>query len=534
MPVVSTRTFARWVGRLDRDGFARFVAALYAAGPADAEVRADGAVAVRRRGGGETLVLVPVASGPHLRVPRVPSDADALVLAAPTRRLERVAAERGLDVVTPDDLRNHALYGLDRPDCERLFDRYFDASPTVRAAEDAASGRLDAVRARVEAAPLGSVAVVVVAALVVTAVLGPFGPGVGPDSDEANVTAGGQVVVGGSVESAEGRTDGLFPPGVGPTGVTDVETLAEAHADAVAGRSYRLVTRQTGTQDWTGRVWHGAWQQVEVEAPTTYRYDVVGYIVAGSAGEELVQYSVYADGTYNYVKTSDRGTDSFVRFPVRTDADGHGPFENRAADAIETYLNATRTTVSRSNWSLEPYKVVATGTPLGLSERGTQNVTDYRATAYVGPDGYVSLLTATYDVSRGNGTQTVSYRMEYAAMDDIDVDSPTWYETARNRTTPDRGPDATPSEVNDSTGEASTGTNETAPASENGSTPTETATNESSTEPNGSATEESAPDANGSPTGDERTPQAGTEPAADESSTETVVPRAAWARPRPP
>jgi hypothetical protein len=509
MPVVSPSTFERWLGRLGRDEFARFVAALYAEGPAETDVRADGAVVVRR--GADRRVLVPVSSGPHLRTPRVPPDADAVVLAKPTRRLRRVAAGRGLRIVTPDDLRNHALYGLDRPACERLFERYFDASPVVGWGDDDTNGRLDAVRARVAAAPLGSVAVVVIAALVVTALLSPFGPGVSPESDDANATAGGHVVVGGSVEAAGGRTGGLFPPGVGPTGVTDAETLAEAHADAVAGRSYRLVTRQRGTRDWTGRVWRGAWQQAEVETPTTYRYSVVGYVAAGEAGDELVQYAVYADGTYNYVKTSDRENDSYVRFPVRTDADGHGPFENRAARAVETYLNATRTTVSRSNWSTEPYEVTATGTPLGLREE-TENVSDYRATAYVGSDGYVSLLTVRYDVERGNETQTVSFRMEYAAMDDVDVGPPGWYETAQNQTVPGRGDAATPapdggSAANESTATAPAGNESTRNEStQNESTQNESTTNGSDSSPNGS---DSSPNA---------------------VSTETVVPEVAWAR----
>jgi hypothetical protein len=514
MPVVPARAFESWLRRLDGDAFAAFVADLYASRGRAVTVRDDGAVVLTDEG----RVLAPVASAWRLGNPRVPADADALVAARPTPRIDRLAAREDLPLVGPADLRDLALYGVDRRDAERLFAAYFDASPVVDGPDPAGEAEGGAFGGMGDVAA-ASVAVVVIVALVVAALLGPFGPGVSPAADDAAQAESGPVVVGASVPTDGGRETALFPPGIGATGVTDAETLADAHADAVAGRSYRIVLRQSGTEDWRGRVWRGVWQQAEVADPRHFRYTVTGYArddVAASRsgaaaadgsdddGDELVQYTAYADGEQIFVRVDGRN-ESFYRYPVRIDENGRGLFEQRASAAVERYLGAPKTTVTRVDDTRYPFRVVATGTPEAVAR--SANVSDYRAEASVGSDGFVSVLIVSYDRTVGNETREVTYRMEYASMDEVTVSRPGWYERAVNATAPDaaagvpvsgpRGADATAENATTTaTAEnetaAATATAEGAASGENG-TVRETAT-ENRTVANATTATTSAPD----------------------------------------
>jgi hypothetical protein len=457
MPPVPSSTFERWLRGLG-DGDAReFVADLYRARGHSVQTREDGALVF---GDDESVYWVAGGRFAHrLRRPTPPRDANVLVAVRPTGRLTRLAAGRGLTLVSPAELRNLALYGLSRAECERLFERYFGASPFVPAAPDGTvSDRQQGLRGLVTRPANDSVSTLVVLAvvgtLVLVAVLGPAAPGASlRDSSVGAASVDGEAgAVTGDVTAESPSADeerGRYPPGVAPTGVTSAEKLANAHATALSGRSYRLIIRQSGTEDWTGRVWRGAWQQAEVEDRTTYRYVVTGYQAAQRGEARLVQYSVYGDGRDNYIYTEDGGENSFVRVPITLGEREYGPFETRSAAAIERYLNTTETTVTQVNWTVEPYRIVATGRPLALDN--AENVTNYRAQADVGPDGYVSLLTVRYDVLRRNDTRSASFRMEYANLDDVRVRPPPWYEDAQNQTM-DGLSGATPTAPTDSGG----------------------------------------------------------------------------------
>lgn len=442
MAVVPARTFERWLRALDGDAFAGFVADLYASRGRAVAVRADGAVVLTEEG----RVLAPVAGGWRLRRPDVPADADAVVAADPSSRLRRLVARRNLSLVGPEDLRNLALYGIDRRDTERLFEEYFDASPVVAASDPDDSPRGGAVDGLGDVSA-ASVAAAVLAVLVVAAVFGPFGQGVAPASDDAARAESGPLVVG-SVPPEDPDDDELFPPGLGPTGVVDVSALADAHAETVAGRSYRLVVRQSGTRRWDGRRWRGVWNHAEVENPRHFHYTATGYVENRTAdasgatnategasaddGDELVQYAAYADGELVYVMNELRD-ETFYRYPVSIDGDGHGVFERRASFAIERYLNAPRTTVTRER-NARYFDVVATGTPENVPD--SDRISDYRAEALVGSNGFVSRLIVSYELAVGNETREVSYRMEYAAVDEVDVSRPVWYDRAVAATEP--------------------------------------------------------------------------------------------------
>ncbi|ELZ34500.1 hypothetical protein C474_02306 [Halogeometricum pallidum JCM 14848] len=471
MPVVTPDEFAGWLRRLDGDALTAFVADLYADRGESVAVRDDGAVVL----GDGDRVLSPVSGRRRLRRPSVAPDADVVVAARPTPALLRRAARTDASVVGPAELRNIALYGLDRRDAERLFREHFDASPVVDARDPDDSLDRHAALGRVGDSLGVGVIAVVLAVLAVAVLFGPFGLALSPTDD----AAGSQPDSGdGSTDSATARTEAeSFPPGIAPTGVTNPERLAAAHADAVVGRSYRLVVSESGTENWEGEVWGDVWKEAAVESPRRFRYIVTGSVrgeerdaganasggasgpddptetaggdgTAAGDGDGLVHYTAYADGQYTYVR-NERGDGSVSRFPVRLDGNGHGPFERRTAAAVERYLNATRTSVAREAESEPdaPYHVVATGTPEAFAD--PENVSNYRAEARVDPDGFVRTLTVSYAVTDGGETRKVRYHLSYSGVDAVELSPPPWYERARGATesespppmsTPDRTP----------------------------------------------------------------------------------------------
>lgn len=477
MPAVTPDEFAGWLRRLDEDALTAFVADLYAGRGESVAVRDDRAVVL----GDDDRVLSPVPGGRRLRRPSVAPDADVVVAARPTPALLRRAARADASVLGPAELRDMALYGLDRRDAERLFREHFDASPVVDATDpDDSSGRYAALGRVDDSLGVGVIAVVL-AVLTVAVLFGPFGLALSPTDDAGSTPGSGN----GSADSSTGRTEAeSFPPGIGPTGVTNPERLAAAHADAVVDRSYRLVVSESGTENWEGEVWGDVWKEAAVESPRRFRYTVTGSIrgeesddganasdgmsgtddsteTAGgddSAGDDdrLVHYTAYADGQYTYVR-NERRDGSVARFPVRLDANGHGPFERRTAAAVERYLNATRTSVAHEAESEPdaPYHVVATGTPEAFAD--PENVSDYRAEARVGADGFVRTLSVSYAVTDGGETRKVRYHLSYSGVDAVELSPPPWYERARGATEPESPPPmSTPDRV--PPGERATGT----------------------------------------------------------------------------
>ncbi|MDS0292662.1 hypothetical protein [Halogeometricum luteum] len=434
MPVVTSDEFARWLRRLDGDALTAFVADLYAARGESVAVRDDGAVVLRDGG----RVFSPVPGRRRLRRPSVAADADAVVAARPTSALLRRAARADASVVGPAELRDLALYGLDRRDAERLFRKHFDASPVVDAPNpDESSGRRAALGRVGDSLGMG-VAAVVLAALVVAALFGPFGLALPPTDGAAGSTSGS----GGGAEPTARTESESFPPGIGPTGVTDPEGLAAAHADAAVDRSYRLVVRASGTETWDGDVWTDVRRRAAVAGPLTYRYAVVGSLRDGDDGAtadgSLVRYAAYADGRYTYVRNNPEGEEErFRRYPARLDEGGHGVIERGAAVAVARYLNATRTSVAREAESSR-LRVVATGVPEAVDDPAS--VDDYRAEARVAPDGFVETLVVSYNRTDGGEARRVTYRLTYDDVGAVDVSPPAWYERARTETRPDSPP----------------------------------------------------------------------------------------------
>jgi len=343
MDVPSEAAFARRFRALSAAERRRFVAALWAArGWETSHETAEATVVVARRDGETRRIAVGTP---------VPDDADVVVdetgrSAAVRRRAEAVGASR----VSPADLRDKLLYGVDRDTADRLFSRHFGVDLATAATTDAADDRRRVTRAwrsvvageRPATGRVRSAAVAVAAvALLIAAVAVLFPGGVPPsdagtDSADADRTGPSEPVDGeyaaaadaiGTAASAE-RTaaslddsaylglyeDGLTgtvgstartPPGVFLTGVYDPDALADAHVAAVSNvssASLLLVAsgpaNATDLDATTGGAGDGG-VDLAVESATRYR-------LTGSANASVVNathngtVTVFADGDDAY------------------------------------------------------------------------------------------------------------------------------------------------------------------------------------------------------------------------------------------
>ncbi|ESS03025.1 MAG: hypothetical protein A07HR67_02534, partial [uncultured archaeon A07HR67] len=274
MDVPSEAAFARQFRALSTAERRRFVAALWTArGWETSHETAEATLVVARRDGETRRIAVGTP---------VPDDVDVVVdetgrSAAVRRRTEATGASR----VSPADLRDKLLYGVDRDTADRLFCRHFGVDLAAAATTDAVGGRRRVMRAwrsivaderpAIGRARSAIAAAAAVALLIAIVVLLPGGAPLldgGIDSADADRAGPSEPVDGeyaaaadviGTPASAE-RTaaslddsaylglyeDGLTgtvgstartPPGAFLTGVYDPDALADAHVAAVSNVS---------------------------------------------------------------------------------------------------------------------------------------------------------------------------------------------------------------------------------------------------------------------------------------------------------
>jgi hypothetical protein len=461
-PARAVRAVEERLNTLDQETLAAFCAALWRARGYD--VRREGARLRATRGDERLRILVRAAHGP-LRVRTtlrslLPSgvagdaagderretdiDVDVVVTPVDARWARRLADRHDARHVGSTALANCLLYAIPRSDADALTTRYLGVpmssvlgtsgtrTPTFRPTRSSTTGLVVA----------GVVCLVLAA--VVGGVWTPAGSGFGAVDDGATAqtspTSQSGAVANRTVSSAE-----QYPPGVS-TGSVDARVLADAHAAAIAGRSYRLITRQSGTDTLDGsRRWSGAWQHAVVADNRTWLYAVVGYDDTPN-GTRLVQYTAYADGKDVYRRADVNEGPRYDRSPARvTTDDGDGFHTDRARRAIQLYLTATRVEVDRPSWRPDLFRVVATGQPTAVD--GV--VSNYTATAFVSREGFVSELTVEFTRHEGGNADEVRFRLEYAAVDETEVNPPGWYDEARAATATNGTDTLTPTNATD-------------------------------------------------------------------------------------
>ncbi|TKX57656.1 hypothetical protein EXE44_09160 [Halorubrum sp. SS7] len=470
MNAPSEAEFARRYRSLSGVERREFVAALWTARGWERVDRADESnVVVVRRGGRERRVAVGTP---------VPSDADAVVgdgarrllSASPRRRAEAVGAA----YVSPADLRERLLYGLDRDAADRLFRERFGVSLATAASADegvreGVRGRLERVRraAADDRSALLAVALaaVLVAALAVLAAGGAPAlagiPGLGPAADDAEPTAPSPPADGeyaaaaaaiGTPESA-GRAvstlddaaslgldeDGLTgtvgstartPPGAFLTGVYDADALADAHVAAAANlSSATLLLVASGPANATGldggagdRVGIAGDGGVELAVASERRYRLTASANAsiGDATREGTV-EVYADGDAVYERVPGPSGVETRRLDPATAPNATALVGGAAAEPIRRFLNGSESTVGAAATAVPLYRIEVRGEPRALGDEAD----DFRAVAFVTADGLVVELSATYvHVPTG---ERVRVAFRYGRLGDTVAVPPSWY-----------------------------------------------------------------------------------------------------------
>jgi hypothetical protein len=435
------------IGRLHRERFVDFCVSLWAARGYETRVEGDRIVATRAN---DRVVLLPWtapgtlgralgtlrASAPGRGRERTDGGVDVVVAAVDAAPARRLAARHDARVVGPAGLADRLLYGVSRADAAELVATHLDEELSAVLATTASPRPTSTGIDATAVVAVAGVVCLVVAGLVGgvwtadgpdTAVDGPTGsspttfttdiPPTETDARSTGSAAGEAAENGSAIEQ--------YPPGVAE-GFLDVWVLSDAHARAIDGRSYRLIVRHSGGGAFEGdRRWNGAWQHAVVGDDGTWLYSVVGSAARGNESE-LVQYTVYADGSAVYRRADGREGPTYERSPVPVTDDGFGPHTERTQEYLRRYLETPEVRVDRPSWNPDVYRLVATGQPSSAD----RDVSNYTATALVTEAGFVSELTVEYTLPEADGERTVRFRFEYAAVDETTVRPPGWYDEA--------------------------------------------------------------------------------------------------------
>ena len=426
MALVSSATVRRQLRGLSDARFVAFVDALWAARGVETERRGDHTVEARHDGRVETLRAVT-----GRRVPPDAADTDVLVLARPASELRGVDEHHGR-VVDADDLHAMLLYAVSRSAADDLCRRFFDRPLSATEPPD----RSIPVRVPDSSAPLvvGLFGIV----LIVAGVFGGstiyaddaavFGApdSTGRDASDVVETADSPTTrtpLGTESASFESTT---FPPGLGPGGVVDEAILADSHAAAVTGRSYRLTITHREYVD--GRPNAYRHETVFVASPTEYRSELYG---AGELRRPVLVVSgveAFADGGTRYERRVVAGefepAGTVDATPVRGIRSDEGRYADRVERYVEWYLSVSESAIidsfERGDTSYywvrlgsDPYPGVANST----------------GSAVVDEDGVVHEIRRRYDhPDEGNVSAVVTIR--YTDFGTTTVQPPAWHDTS--------------------------------------------------------------------------------------------------------
>jgi hypothetical protein len=472
MPVLPRERFAERVGELSAADLRSFVADLWRASGYDVREEEETLVATRR--GGRVRLFPSV--GRRLRGPtRPPDGTDPDVIVDGSGRAHPLAEECGAERVSPSDLYDRLLYGLDRETAARLLDRHLDAALHVDAETAAAyddrcdptgagdgdgesgSGSVAAAIERLrpdggDAATLVAVGAVLFAAVALgvgpgsipelTDVGGPvaFDAGDGPVGGDADAGgAGGGGAGAGSGGNGSGTAGAAsvgaigaspnHPPGIDPEGERiDVSVLAEAHAEFLDGRSYRWEGALNRSVDAGEGEWDDArWTEI-VESDVRYLKNASAVQEYDNGTALRSSYAVYSDGTVRYRRVD------WGNRPVRYQRTPPEALSGtQALWGIRRYLGGDNVSVTRLGTGEPTLYRVTVREPPG-DDREFRRASDYRVVAHVTARGFVLRLHVEYDLVKDGRAGSVRYRSEYSRIGTASVPEPGWLDDARART----------------------------------------------------------------------------------------------------
>ncbi|WP_123533482.1 DUF7537 family lipoprotein [Halosimplex salinum] len=275
-------------------------------------------------------------------------------------------------------------------------------------------------------------AAAVVVVLVVLAGCSGIVPGPDPDSGPETVTP------------APVPTDEGFPPGIGPSGVTDSSALAVAHAAALDGNAYTLLSNRTVRRP-NGSI--RSVLAVELELSPSRRYHVDVSVRGPDApvviGEPPTRAEYWADDeTYLRRQVIDNRTE-YSRYDASEDYVGTWRFWlgtvaldiGPEADLRRT-LDSFRTSVAErtTDDGRELVHIVGTATRSDefvddQSDAGA--VTNATLHAFVTESGFVESYHVVYDAERADGSVVrVRRSVRFREVGSTTVDRPSWYDEA--------------------------------------------------------------------------------------------------------
>lgn len=444
MPPIPSERFGRLFRGLDPDERVAFVAELWATRGWQTTVDGTSVVVTREAKSERILIVDPGRFGtPALE------DIDVLVVARDRTAVRNAAADAGVRYLTPEDVRELLLYGLERSTAAFLFQRTF-GQPLEPASETAptrpervravGTSLANAVSARGDRRHL---IVLLAVGLLVGAAVG--GPALTTQQDTTavspveTITPGdpGAIGAGTATQTATAAPELASderPPGLGEQTLVDHVALADAHVEAVGGTARTLRMAATGPPDTPLLNGREAWNvTARIEHPRLYRHDTTTQFPAANGSTSLTV-RIYADGETKF-RQARLGTEtSYQRYPIETTGDASG-FASDVREYLLQFLAGDDSTVEcvatlAGNGDCFAYRVVVTGAPAAVHD----DASDYRAVAIVQDDGVVASLDVRYTVPVDGERVPVRFQLAYDDIGETTVTPPTWLPTAKNET----------------------------------------------------------------------------------------------------
>ncbi|MFB6299294.1 MAG: hypothetical protein ABEH65_03450 [Halobacteriales archaeon] len=425
MPPIPPSTFRDHLRAIDRETFITFVRELWRARGYTIEGDEEDDVLVVDDGHGCYRLWIHYR--PRFSVRSVPPPTEPVDIVVSNRSAGPSRLPPGdPSLVDPMELRDIALYAIDRNRRQWLFDRLLDLQPVVESeSANPASHRRTIV------------ASVLVGVIVATLFAGGWLQGgslaFGPDSNDRTPMMTPELSPTDSPErptdtSTAGTTptptpivdaDADLPPGLAPSGIVDARALAQRHAQLIAGRSYELelTYREFNDTRFVGSIQETA----RVERPTVYASRIIQRESPSRDPQIIADSAAYANGTVRV--TRDAPDDPR---PVNQFSGGEGWYEDRAETYLTWYLSVNESEIiSREEQDNRTLYWVR------IDEDPWPGIEDSFGRALIDERGIVHYLSVSYDIP-GSTTQIV-IAIHYTEIGGVTVTPPDWYE-ATNRT----------------------------------------------------------------------------------------------------
>ncbi|MFB6150508.1 MAG: hypothetical protein ABEJ40_01755 [Haloarculaceae archaeon] len=213
-----------------------------------------------------------------------------------------------------------------------------------------------------------------------------------------------------------------LPPGVAPNGTVSTNALVAAHVSTLRERSFTWTVRVRLLDVSEGELVRGYRERV--------RRDESGTYLAELTGNDGRNRTIFTNGTGDYVRQS---FPNFTYYQFYSDPINRKFVVTTAVD-VRRYLesdSADLAVVDRDGRRL--VRIHVTEPPEGVRERHPRaTISNYTATAYVTPAGFVRTLAVEYEYESGSGRYHLRRRFDYTSVGETTVRAPGWTGSVRS------------------------------------------------------------------------------------------------------